>query len=62
MENYNVSGKWTQPYRTHGLLWESIETLSICDKLDELNDQNVNTILLARRMLNDIGIKTNDPA
>jgi hypothetical protein len=59
MENYNVSGMWNQPYRTHGLLWETIETLTICEAMDELEDQ-LRTTALARRMLNDIGIKTDD--
>jgi|SaaInl74LU_5_DNA_1037368.scaffolds.fasta_scaffold00763_16 hypothetical protein len=61
MDNYNAHGKWTQPYRTHGLLWETIETLEICEELDKLNSKNCET-LLARRMLNDIGIKTDDIA
>lgn len=57
MENYNVSGEWKEPYRTHGLLWESIETVIICDEMDFLETQ-LRTTALARRMLNDIGIKT----
>ena len=57
MKNYNVQGEWTQPYRTHGCLWEAIETQAICDEMEELENQ-LRTTALAERMLNDIGVKT----
>ena len=38
MQNYNVEGTWTQPYRTHGCLWEAIETQAICDEMEELEE------------------------
>jgi len=56
MKNYQVEGEWTQPYRTHGLLWESIETVSICDEMDKLESQ-LRTTALAAKMLKDIGVK-----
>jgi len=56
MKNYHVEGEWTQPYRTHGLLWESIETVSICDEMDKLESQ-LRTTALAAKMLKDIGVK-----
>ena len=55
MKNYHVEGEWTQPYRTHGLLWESIETVSICDEMDKLESQ-LRTTALAAKMLKDIGV------
>jgi hypothetical protein len=56
MENYNVSGEWDQPYRTHSLLWEMLETQGILDQMDSLESQ-LRTTSLASRMLKDIGIK-----
>jgi hypothetical protein len=56
MKNYHVEGEWTQPYRTHGLLWESIETVSICDEMDKL-ESSLRTTALAAKMLKDIGVK-----
>jgi len=56
MQNYNIETTWTQPYRTHGCLWESIETQAICDEMDDLESQ-LRTTALAERMLNDIGVK-----
>lgn len=55
MKNYNVKGEWTQPYRTHGLLWESIETQAICDEMNDLESQ-LRTTALAKKMLKDIGV------
>ena len=57
MKNYSVEGMHNQPYRTHGLLWEAIETASICEEMTELESQ-LRTTALAERMLNDIGVKT----
>jgi len=56
MQNYNIETTWTQPYRTHGCLWEAIETQAICDEMEELESQ-LRTTALAERMLNDIGVK-----
>lgn len=56
MKNYNVEGMYKQPYRQHGLLWEAIETASICEEMVELENQ-LRTTALAERMLNDIGVK-----
>ena len=55
MKNYHVEAEWTQPYRTHGCLWESIETQAICDEMDELEEQ-LRTTALAAKMLQDIGV------
>ena len=55
MKNYNIETTWTQPYRTHGCLWESIETVAICDEMDLLESE-LRTTALAERMLKDIGI------
>ena len=57
MKAYTVSGMLRQPYRTHGLQWEAIETASICEEMAELESQ-LRTTALAERMLNDIGVKT----
>ena len=56
MENYNVSGEWKQPYRTHTCLWEKLETDALLEEMDNLEDQ-LKTTALASRMLKDIGIK-----
>ena len=55
MQNYNIETTWTQPYRTHRCLWESIETVAICDEMEELENQLCSTEL-AERMLKDIGV------
>lgn len=55
MKNYNIETTWTQPYRTHGCLWESIETQAICDEMEQLEDQ-LRTTALAKKMLIDIGV------
>lgn len=56
MENYgSIEYSYTQPYRTHTLLWEAIETNEICiemDTLDDIADTN-----LANDMLKSIGVK-----
>lgn len=57
MKFYNIKTEFKQPYRTYGLLWETIETQSICDEMDWLEGQ-LRTTALASRMLNDIGVKT----
>lgn len=57
IKNYNIEATWTQPYRTYGCLWESIETVAICDEMDELETQ-LRTTALAKKMLNDIGVST----
>lgn len=57
MKNYSVEGMYKQPYRLHGLLWEAIETVSICDEMEKIESQ-LRTTALAERMLNDIGVKT----
>ena len=57
MKGYTVTGMFTQPYRSTGLLWEAIETVSICDEMVELENELITTEL-AERMLNDIGVKT----
>jgi hypothetical protein len=57
MKAYTVSGMFRQPYRSTGLLWEAIETVSICEEMAELESQ-LRTTALAERMLNDIGVKT----
>jgi hypothetical protein len=58
MKSYTITGMFRQPYRTTGLLWEAIETVSICDEMEFLETQ-LRTTALAERMLNDIGVKTN---
>jgi len=59
MKNYSVEYSLSQPYRTHGLLWEAIETVAICDEMEELESQ-LRTTSLAKRMLKDIGVNVND--
>lgn len=56
MKNYHLQANYSQPYRTHGLLWEAIETVSICDEMDLLESQ-LRTTALAQKMLKDIGVK-----
>ena len=56
MKNYHLQGEFTQHYRTHGLLWEAIETQAICDEMHELENQ-LRTTALAQKMLTDIGVK-----
>ena len=56
MKAYTVNGMFRQPYRSTGLLWEAIETASICEEMAELESQ-LRTTALAERMLNDIGVK-----
>jgi len=56
MKNYTVQYNYTQPYRTHSCLWESIETVSICDEMDLLEEQLTSTEL-AEKLLKDIGVK-----
>lgn len=58
MKNYNISGEWGQPYRTHSLLWEMLETQGILDEMDNLESQ-LKTTALAAKMLKDIGVNVN---
>lgn len=53
--HYHSEHKWTQPYRTHGILWESLDTVSMCDKIDEQDD--IVDTKLADTMLSNIGVK-----
>jgi hypothetical protein len=55
MKNYSMQYNITQPYRSYGCLWEAIETVSICDEM-ELLEQQLKTTALATRMLKDIGV------
>jgi hypothetical protein len=56
MENYSVSGSFSQPYRTYSCLWERLETDNICQQMDDLESQ-LRTTALAKKMLEDIGVK-----
>ena len=56
MKSYGVSSTWTQPYRTHGLLWESIATVAVCEEMDFIDKQIRNTAM-ARAMLAKIGVQ-----
>ena len=58
MKKYNVSGELGQPYRTHSLLWEMLETQGILDEMDNLESQ-LKTTALAAKMLKDIGVNVN---
>jgi len=55
--HYHSEHNWTQPYRTHGLLWEAIETLSMCETIEQQDD--IADTVLADSMLTSIGIKLN---
>ena len=55
MKNFSVEASWTQPYRTQPLLWEMIETQSICEEMEKLESQ-LRTTSLAVKMLKDIGV------
>jgi len=56
MENYgSIEYSYTQPYRTHTLLWEAIETNEICIEMDTLDD--IADTELASEMLKGIGVK-----
>jgi|13_taG_2_1085334.scaffolds.fasta_scaffold96819_1 hypothetical protein len=55
--HYHSEHKWTQPYRTHGLLWEAIETVSMCDTIEQQDD--IADTVLADSMLTSIGVKLN---
>tara|TARA_B100000900_G_scaffold402745_1_gene408951 strand:+ start:4101 stop:4286 length:186 start_codon:yes stop_codon:yes gene_type:complete len=57
MKFYSVEGTFTQPYKTHGTLWEAIQTNAICDEMEFLETQ-LRTTSLASKMLDDIGVKT----
>jgi len=57
MKFYSIEHTFTQPYRTHGTLWESIQAQSICDEMEFLETQ-LRTTALASQMLKDIGVKT----
>jgi hypothetical protein len=56
MINYHsIEYSFTQPYRTHTLLWEAIETNEICIEMDELDD--ISDTLVAEEMLQNIGVR-----
>jgi hypothetical protein len=50
-----------QPYRTHSLLWEQIDSIAIIDTQDQLEEsiRNMDEFPDAVEMLNTIGVKTN---
>ena len=52
---YSIEYSFTQPYRTHTLLWEAIETNEICIEMDELDD--ISDTLVAEEMLQNIGVR-----
>jgi|TARA_Y100000385_G_C12786289_1_gene505674 hypothetical protein len=56
MKNFSVTGKWTQPYTTHTLLWQHIENNETLEELDFLETQ-MRTTALAEKLLNNIGVK-----
>ena len=56
LQNYHsVEYSFTQPYRTHTLLWEAIETNEICIEMDALDD--IADTAQAEEMLKNIGVK-----
>ena len=69
MNNFEKSAKidWSlhttinQPYRTHSLLWEQIDAMSIIDTQDNLEEsiEQMDEFPDAVKMLNTIGVKTN---
>jgi len=69
MNNFEKSAKidWSihahinQPYRTHSLLWEQIDSMTIIDTQDQLEEsiQQMDQFPEAVEMLNTIGVKTN---
>lgn len=50
-----------QPYRTHSLLWEQIDSIAIIDTHDQLEEsiQQMSEFPDAVEMLNTIGVNTN---
>ena len=56
MKDFDVSANWTQPYRTHTLLWQHIDNQETIAEMDSLETQ-LRTTALAQRMLKDIGVK-----
>ena len=68
MSKYEKSAKidWSihahidQPYRTHSLLWEQIDSMAIIDTQDELEEsiEQMTEFPEATEMLNTIGVKT----
>lgn len=56
MKNFDVSANWTQPYRTHTLLWQHIDNQETLAEMDSLEKQ-LRTTTLAQKMLKDIGVK-----
>jgi len=68
MSKYEKSAKidWSihahidQPYRTHSLLWEQIDSIAIIDTQDELEEsiEQMTEFPEATEMLNTIGVKT----
>lgn len=59
--DWSIHAHIKQPYRTHSLLWEQIDSMTIIDTQDELEEsiQQMNQFPEAVEMLNTIGVKTN---
>ncbi len=58
--DWSIHAHINQPYRTHSLLWEQIDSMAIIDNQDELEEsiQQMNQFPEAVEMLNTIGVKT----
>ena len=59
--DWSIHAQINQPYRTHSLLWEQIDAMSIIDTQDELEEsiEQMTEFPDAVEMLNTIGVKTN---
>jgi len=59
--DWSIHAHINQPYRTHSLLWEQIDSMAIIDNQDHLEEsiQQMSQFPEAVKMLNTIGVKTN---
>ena len=59
--DWSLHATINQPYRTHSLLWEQIDAMSIIDTQDNLEEsiEQMDEFPDAVKMLNTIGVKTN---
>ena len=58
--DWSIHAHINQPYRTHSLLWEQIDSMAIIDTQDELEEsiEQMTEFPAATEMLNTIGVKT----
>ena len=58
--DWSIHAHINQPYRTHSLLWEQIDSMAIIDTQDELEEsiEQMTEFPESTEMLNTIGVKT----